>query len=236
MPERREIFTNGNYYHIYNKTIDKRAPFVNNYLCALFLDTAKYYRASTLRLPFSQLKLFDPARRAAVYQQINNECNFRVNILAYCLMPNHFHFLLRQNIDGGVERFISNTLNSFTRFYNRSISRKGPLFLPRFSSVAIVSTEQLLTVCKYILCNPLQGGLVHNYDELRKYKWCSYKDYLTGIRPMLTESTYMMEYFNHDTQTLCQFIENDLDQNERFEYVRQFELGLFKKRLLRRPK
>lgn len=74
---------------------------------------------------------------------LSDESSFQVSILAYCLMSNHYHLLIRQNREKGVEKFMSDSVNAFTRHINVKSKRKGPIFLPRFKAVQVTSDEHL---------------------------------------------------------------------------------------------
>ncbi len=204
----RELFTNGGYYHVFNKTIDHKTPFLDQRNCEIFLSAAQYYRASDLILPFSQLKKLSTDRKAVIQQNIADENNFRIAVLEYCLMPNHYHFVLRQNHDNGVNIFMSNLINSFTRWYNKINQRKGPLFLTRFKAVPILGNEHLLTVCKYVNLNPLKSGVVESFEQLQEYPWSSYKDYFANYPALLTEKSTVLSLFNHEQLAHQAFIEN----------------------------
>src|SRR3972149_5075404 len=69
---------------------------------------------------------------------------FMVDILSFCLLPNHYHFLIKQVTDKGVIRFMANISNSLTRNYNIKNDRKGPVFLPQFKSKRIKNQELLI--------------------------------------------------------------------------------------------
>lgn len=221
MPHRQILFTNGDYYHIFNKTIDHKTPFLNPQLCSSFLRTAYYYRASDLKLSFSDWRRLTNSRKILIQRKLENPRNFRVSILAYCLMPNHFHFVLKQNTATGVQDFIANVSNSFTHTFNKIHKRKGPLFQNRFQAVPITSTEQLLVVSRYVHLNPIASNVVDLLDQLRAYPWSSYKDYLnpSGNPSALINTDTILDYFKNDPSQYQQFVENDLDRLQTLSYA-----------------
>lgn len=224
MPYRRELFKNGHYYHIFNKTIEHIKCFDNAGLCTLFLETAQYYRCAELPIRFSRFRSIDKMRKLMIKEFIKDQAKFQVNIVSYALMPNHYHFVVRQKKDNGVNAFISNLTNSFTRYYNIGNERKGPLFLPRFHSVAVLSTEQLLHVCRYVHVNPFAAGLVSSLRMLRYYPWTSYREYMRTTTAHLTQTNFLLRYFKNDRELLRSFTESELDQKKTLQHIREVEM------------
>jgi putative transposase len=75
-------------------------------------------------------------------------------------MPTHIHLVLRQLKDGGISKFMSNILNSYSRYFNIKHNRKGPLWEGRFRKVLVGSDEQLLHLTRYVHLNPVTACLV----------------------------------------------------------------------------
>lgn len=203
-------FQNGKFYHVFNKTVDSKTPFLEDSRCNIFLFTSYYYRASDLETSFSLWKRLNTREKNEIRVKLHDPQNYRVQIVAYCLMPNHFHFILKQIAANGIHDFISNSINSFTRAYNTEYKRKGPLFLHRFHHVPINSSEQLLTVSRYIHRNPI-AHMTHVDESFRNYPWSSYKDYLElNSDPFkLTCSEPVMKYFS-SAKRYQEFVEDDL--------------------------
>jgi len=129
-----------------------------------------------------------------------------VQLMCYTLMPNHYHFLLQQRSYGGIQQFVSNLINSFTRYCNRLHGRKGPLFLPQFKSVSILSLQQLLYTSKYIHLNPVKSGLVESVDDLIHYKWTSYHEYMGYRRKGLVNTGRIIRHFDFSTDRYKKYL------------------------------
>lgn len=114
-----------------------------------------------------------------------------VEILCYCLMPNHFHFLVRQLKDGGISQFVSQVSNSYTKFFNTKYDRVGALLQGVFSAVLVETDGQLVHLSRYIHLNPLVSDLVKN---LSTYKWSSYVEYVSG-QGLLCSVSEILGYF-----------------------------------------
>ena len=179
-------FFNSGYYHIYNRGVEKRNIFVDNWDYSRFMETLDFYRKS----PQPQ-KLSDFRRRVISLKKVENQKDL-VKIFAYCLMPNHFHLLVQQMVDRGITDFVSNLANSYTRYFNTKHERIGALFQGAFKAKLVNNDEYLLQLSKYIHRNP---------DTLLKWKnrtypYSSYRYYLSSERNSLCDSDFILSYFS----------------------------------------
>lgn len=196
MPSRISPLVTGQIYHIYNRGTEKRSTFESRRDQQRFLKTLLYYHLAGPKPKFSHFKRFpntslDPSKKI-------------VDILAYCLMPNHFHLLLKQLKDEGVTEFLGKLTNSYTKYYNTKHNRVGPLFQGEFKSVLVDHDEQLIHVSRYIHLNPLSSFLVKNLDE---YEWSSYLEYAHNKNGVCSKDA-ILSYFKSPKEYI-QFI---LDQ------------------------
>lgn len=166
MAEERPQPTTGECYHIFNRGVEKRKIFLTDRDRNRFLLTLNYYLDAAVTRPLSAEESEECRALADLKQPL-------VEILAYCLMPNHFHLLLRQVADGGLRRYISQVQNSYTRYFNRRYERIGPLLQGRYHGVHVRSDEQLLHLSRYIHLNPYVSQL----SKTLEYHWSSLKVY-----------------------------------------------------------
>ena len=108
----------------------------------------------------------------------------KVHIISYCLMPNHFHLLIKQKREKGIPQFLSEFENAYTRYFNLAVSRSGVLFQSTFKAVFVESNEQLLHLSRYIHLNPATASLV-KIDKLNEYPWSSYNAYISELNDNL---------------------------------------------------
>ncbi len=150
MPRRKNKFTTGHTYHIYNRGANRERIFFSkdNYL--YFLKLLKKYSRK-----------------------------YQIAIIAYCLMPNHYHFLLRQDGETAVSRFIGVLFNAYAQALNRQTGRSGALFEGRFKDVHVDNDAYLLHLCRYIHGNPVKAGLVLAPEE---WPYSNYLEWI-GERP-----------------------------------------------------
>jgi len=160
MPKRLIPFITKDFYHVFNKGNNGMKTFLNNLNYDRFLELVNYYRFDNHSKRFSHyLKL--PFNEKYDYINLIKKTNKPlVNIHAFSLMPNHFHFLLEQLEDKGVQIFMSNLINSYTKYFNTKESHYGQIFLTQFKSKLIVDNDLFLHICRYIILNPLTANIV----------------------------------------------------------------------------
>jgi len=168
MPYRDTPFLNNNFYHIFNRGVEKRETFSSKRDYERFLQTVYYYQFGGPKPKFSTYTRF----RLKNF----NENPKIVEINCYCLMPNHFHLLVKQTRDSGIHEFMTKLLNSYTKYYNTKHDRVGHLFQGQFKAVNIKNEYQLLQVSRYIHLNPYVSDLTREYEA---YPYSSYSEYLT---------------------------------------------------------
>lgn len=225
MPTRRDIFKNGEIYHVFNKTIDKRKVFDNEFISERFLSLAHYYRSTKVVLRYSKFTSLPDIEKVMKMKELGYQKYYKVNILCYSLMPNHFHFLLKQKKGEGLVNFVSDILNSTTRFFNVLYERQGPLFLPRFKSRRIVSREQLIHVSRYIHLNPYSSGLVFTLENLANYRLSSLGEYLKEKRG-ICHTDVILNQFHNNRDSYRNFVFNNAEHQKRLEACKYMEKWL----------
>ena len=206
MPSRVVPFVNNEYYHIFNRGVAKMPIFNNVFDYKHFISTLLYYQVDGPKPRFSFFRK----------KPIALENNIKiVDIICYCLMPNHFHFLLRQKRENGITEFVSKLSNSYTRYFNVKNERVGPLFQGEFKSVHVGSNEQLLHLSRYIHLNPLIGYVV---KELKEYKWSSYLEYL-GLAKEICFKDEVLEQFK-SAKNYERFVLDQVDYARRLDFIK----------------
>lgn len=164
---RKISFVNGEFYHIYNRGTDKRIVFPENEDLDRFLISMQYFNRQKPVGSIFEFSFIAP-------KLLGGRTTKLVDIICYCLNPNHFHFILRQRIDGGISEFMKR-LGGYTRYINIKYKRTGVLFQGKFKSKHINSNNYLLHASAYVNLN----NLVHklnlaacrsSWDEYSKEK------------------------------------------------------------------
>ena len=160
----------GHFYHIYNRGLAKQEIFLdkNDYL--RMLSTFSFYLE---KIPKAKYSITKKEELNKILLCLPSEPLAQIS--AYCLMPNHFHLILKQIDEKGISEFMRKSLNSYTRYFNTKSNRIGPIFQGKFKAVLISSDEQLIHLSRYIHLNPFVAGLAKTPQE---YAWSSYNLYL----------------------------------------------------------
>lgn len=195
---------NNEIYHVLNRGVNSQRIFGCERDYCQFVDRLKYYRNNNLSLGFSQLMDLPLRVKNDSFDQLLHKKDLLVEIVAYCLMPNHFHFILKQTVDNGISKFISNLTNSYTRYYNIRRKRIGPIFQGKFKAVRVESDEQLYHLSRYIHLNPYSGGLVENIEELLRYPYSSLAEYFDAQKGFCDVSIVLEQF--EDTDSYRDFV------------------------------
>lgn len=168
---------NGEFYHVYNRGVALQPIFYTkgDYKQAL-LDLS-YYRYTSPPVKLSSFKELSVEQREYLLQELESKNERLVELVSFCFMPNHFHFLIKQLADGGISTFMSRFTNSYTRFFNVKHKRVGPVFQGAFKAVHIVSDYQLIHVSRYIHINPVVSYVI-NLGGLLDYPWSSLGEFI----------------------------------------------------------
>lgn len=220
MPYRDDPLVTDYIYHIFNKTIDHKIIFNDKNVCNNFLKVIIYYRSTySKKHSYSEYLVLEPEMKEQVKNKISNPDSFQFEILSYCLMPTHFHFLLKQTKDSGLLKGFSNLLNSFVKHFNKINERSGPIFLPCFKSVIIKTENQFKHVSRYIHLNPYSSQIVQNFNQLLEYPFSSLKQYLSATNGICNIS-YLLNLFSNNPKKYEKFIRDNADYQKSLEEIK----------------
>jgi putative transposase len=163
MVRRETIFLPGHYFHIYNRGCSRGRIFRKE----------ENYRYLLRRL-----------RKYIV--------ELDISVIAYCLMPNHYHFLFRQNGATSVGRCVQLLFNSYTKAFNVIHRRTGTLFEGPFKAIEVADPEYLKRLCRYIHLNPVKADLVKKPQD---WEFSNYRDWI-GLRDdLLVDRAFIGDHF-----------------------------------------
>ncbi|PIR43419.1 hypothetical protein COV24_02665 [candidate division WWE3 bacterium CG10_big_fil_rev_8_21_14_0_10_32_10] len=223
MPIRKYPLNTNEIYHIFNKTIDNKNIFINYKICNYFYNLSRYYRSEKGIISYSNLHRLSNENRNDYIKKITMLRYHRVEIISYNLMPNHFHFILKQKKDKGISVFISNVINSLTKIYNKQSRRLGPVFLPRFKSVLVETDEQLIHLSRYIHLNQYSSKIFNNKEDLLKYPWSSFHEYIENPKKRLSNDKMILSLFNDNRNRYKNFVLDNADWQRTRELIKYME-------------
>jgi len=180
-------FVNGEYYHIYNRGVDKRT---------VFLRFGHYRRfTNTIQTILNT----GSATQRLIYNQ-SLALKSKVEIIAYCLMPNHYHFLLHQLMDDGITEFMHKLDTSYTKFFDLNLHRTGRLFEYTFKAKHIETDELVLHTARYMHLNPVIARLV---TSLELWPWSSYLETIGKRQESFCQYQPLLNYFPGENPALA---------------------------------
>jgi putative transposase len=205
-------FVKNEIYHVYNRGVDRRVIFHQDddrvrFMHDLFefndeddnpnLTQRNKKNVNILNTTVSETRDNDARKtRKPIHHKARKPL---VEILAFTLMPNHFHLLLRQYAERGVPRFMHKLGTGYTNYFNGKYKRSGCLFQGNFKAVLIANQSQLLHIPYYIHANPLDlnNGKMSPQKFLKSYRWSSHIDYCGWKNfPSITQRKFLLELFD----------------------------------------
>ncbi len=187
---RKTQLTEGEYYHIYSRGVEKRKIFLNikdydRFMALLYITNqdVSFRMDNFLRNKQNDLSIIFTEKREKTL----------VSILGYCLMPNHFHLILHEHTEGGLSKFMKKLLTAYSMYFNTKYERSGSLFTHPFKSEHIGNESQFMYIFSYVHLNPLsiidkkwkENGIKNKKEAekfTREYRFSSYQDFLVGDR------------------------------------------------------
>jgi putative transposase len=180
MPSKHVVrhFKEGGVYHVFNQGVERREIFIDDEDKRIFL-----YYLNVYLTPLKQVLSKHPHLPLRLQAKNLSE---EVEMLAYCLMPNHFHLLIKQKSINGVSKFLKQITNAYTLYFNNKYQRIGGLFQGRFKAVSIETNEQMLQLSRYIHLNP---------DNPETYPWSSYGEYIENKGEAICSKETVLFFF-----------------------------------------
>jgi len=189
----------GDIIHILNRGVEKRKIFIDNDDYFRFVYNLYDFNDKDIVLPYF--------KRRKLKKFIKNNNKLIVDVLAWCLMPNHYHILVREKIDGGASLFAKKLSSGYTQYFNQKNEREGVLFQGRSKIIKIKKDSHFSYIPYYIFSNPIkllqkdwkENGIkdINKINKfLENYKWCSYLDIIGKDNfPFIINKKLFFEFF-----------------------------------------
>ncbi len=189
MPYRGHAFAQGQYYHVFNRGAGKQKIFFTEHNYRYLLQLAGCHAGK-----------------------------YGVTVIAYCLMPNHYHFLLRQETPEPFSKFIKVLFSAYVQALNMQQGRTGTLFEGRFRYKHVADLAYVLQLSRYIHLNPVKAGLVYGPED---WQHSDYAEWI-GLRDVtLGDSAFIQSSFPVGSEYRA-FVADAADQSKHYEKLRQY--------------
>jgi putative transposase len=198
MPSKNIVRTDSpdSYYHVYARGHNKQTIFLDNNDFVYFINLFARYLSKNAKLDRSHIP----------YPHFVNQ----LQLLAYCLMPNHFHLLVFQLEEGALAKFMQCTIVSYTRYFNHKYRKRGPLFESTYKSAHITNAAYLEHVSRYIHLNPRYW---------RRYKYSSLPYYAQSESPEWLQPVHILSMFSSRTDYV-HFVSDYADHKQKSEAIK----------------
>lgn len=214
MPGRMIPLITGEYYHIYNRGINKQPIFLGTRDFDRIMLLLEFYSFDRPKLRFSKYQQLSQKDRKIFFDQLNKKHKKLIEIICFCFMPNHFHLLIRQLTDNGISRFTGILQNSYTKYFNVKHKKIGPLLQGQFKAIRVEDDSQLLHLSRYIHLNPYTSFIVKELNELKNYQWSSFMEYINGENSGLCNKEIILGNFKDREEYLRFVFDQALYQRE----------------------
>jgi len=195
-------------YHVFNRSIGRVPIFTENRDYQRALNVLTFYSYHNPSLRFSHYNRLPQLQKVGFMDGLKQKADKQIELFAFCFMPNHIHFLIKEIREKGITTFMSNFQNSYAKYFNTKENRSGGLFQQMFKSTLIEADEQLIHVARYIHLNPVTAFIIKNFKDLVLYPWSSYPTYVGKNSSDILNTEVILSHF----KSLQRFIEFTQDQ------------------------
>ena len=212
---RKFQFQADKFYHIYNRGTEKRDIFLDKYDYIRFIRSMREFNSVE---PVESLYIQDVRKHKECEKGIKNPLRVYdtlrplVEFVSYCLIPNHFHFLLRQSREGGISEFMRRLSIGYTNYFNQKYNRSGVLFQGKFKAIEVNSYSHFLKLAIYVNCN----YEVYKISKAEDCPWSSYLDYIGKRNGTLCNKSIILNDFesSSDFKYFCEENLSDILENK----------------------
>jgi putative transposase len=210
---RKDALINGCFYHVFNKSIAGFEIFRSQDECDRACEIFRFYRTS---LPG---RSYSGALRLGKAFASDQHGPPRVKVLAYCVMPTHFHLFLEQVSFRGISDFMMQASHSYASYFNTKTGRRGPLWESRFKNVLVGDDSHALHLTRYIHLNPTSAGLVKKPED---WRFSSYREHLLrGDRGSMCEFRHVIDL---SPEAVRKFTEDRADYQQSLQVLKRYLL------------
>ncbi|HBB36957.1 MAG: hypothetical protein UX02_C0002G0168 [Candidatus Moranbacteria bacterium GW2011_GWC1_45_18] len=198
------------YYHIYNRGVEKRKVFLSNRDYNRFLTSMKEFNQID---PIHSLYRHSQQERKQDVGVGHLRMEKLVEIICYCLNPNHFHLILKQSTEHGISEYMKRLGGGYTNYFNYHYKRSGVLFQGKFKSIRIRTNAHLLYLSAYVNKN----YFIHGYGDDFDWPYSSFLDYTGKRNGGICDTGVILNEFKNKNEYREFIKENSLYMKEKKE-------------------
>ncbi len=226
MPSKNSIkqYLENGYYHIYNRGVEKRIIFLDKQDYSVFISYLKEYLLPKNEKLLHE-RLSDPMitsiERDNILKTLRlNNFSDEIILLAYCLMPNHFHFFIKQRNQNTIDIFMRSLFTRYSMYFNKKYKRVGPLYQGAYKAVLIENEPQFLHLSRYIHKQALafQGDSLEGYEGQPS----SYPEYIGSRKTEWVKTEEILSFFSKSNSSLS--YESFVKEEDDFEILGKLTL------------
>ncbi|OGG03766.1 hypothetical protein A2Z33_04735 [Candidatus Gottesmanbacteria bacterium RBG_16_52_11] len=219
MAKRKTLLVNDEIYHVYNRSAARQPVLTGSGNLNRFINLVNFYRFKSPGLRYSHYTRLALDLKKSFLDKLSKSGQPLVEIYVFALMPNHYHFLMKQLLDEGIKIFASHIQNSYARYYNTKYDRVGSIWQEMFKAERIETDEQFIHLARYIHLNPLTSFIIKYPVDLEDYRWTSYSAYSGKYITHFLKLNNLREFFSN-TEEFKQFTFDNLDYQRTLDHIK----------------
>ena len=183
---RKFSFEQGEYYHVYNRGVDKRAIVLEDYDSVRFLQGLREFNVIE---PIGSI--YENSFKKAQFGNLVSKSKKLVSIICYCLNPNHFHLLIKQTTENGIEKFMHRLGLGYAKYFNEKYKRSGSLFEGTFKAKHVSTNDYLQYLSVYINLNDQVHQIEGGASKLVRSSW---REYIENKKSICNKKTILNQF------------------------------------------
>jgi len=194
------------YYHIYNRGVDKRDIFMDSEDVARFLVCMNIFNTTD-----SVGSVYEHSRKELKFRSRAPKNKKLVHFIAFCLNQNHYHFILEPLVDNGIQKFMHKLSTGYTNYFNEKYKRSGALFQGKYKAIHIDSNEYLLHLSAYVNLNyKVHKNL--NKKWMESLPISSFMEYVEKSAKLFCAKEIILEQFDslREYKSFCELVLPDI--------------------------
>ena len=222
MAKRHSPPVTGEIYHVFNRSVALQPIIKSVRDYNHMLEILQYYQFKDPPIRLSQFRNKLDEIKKEILNRLHKKGKL-VEIYAFCLMPNHFHLLLKQLTDDGISNYLRLIQNSYAKYLNIKSKRFGAVFQAGYKTVRIENDNQLIHVLRYIHINPLTSYVLDDKKGIYTYPYTSFIDYTSNEPRDFVDINFASKYFS-SKKKFIEFHLNQVDYQRSLDQIKHLLL------------